>query len=216
MDGDYTEAGAAGSTSVVDFINKVITIILHPVFLPLYGLYLIFSIPELLVFLPGPTRRAVFYMVLANNVVMPLALLPVFRARNIILSYQLETRAERVLPLLTTSALYFITAFLVFRFHLPSIIKTYLFSSACVVFAVSLLNFRWKLSVHAAGAGAMVATVLMLSFKLYSGNVWFVAVVFILAGVVLASRLFMKAHSPGQVYTGFIVGMVVMALGMGM
>lgn len=198
-----------------DKIAGVVTVLFHPVFLPLYGLYLLFSIPELLVFLPGTVRRVIFLLVLSNNVIMPLALLPLFKVRNIIASYRLETRAERILPLLSTSLLYFITAFMVFRFQLPGVIKAFLFSGACVVFATALVNFRWKVSVHSVGAGAMVATVLLLSFKMYTGQIWVVSVVFLFAGLIMASRLFLSAHTPGQVYSGFILGAVVMALGMG-
>jgi len=200
---------------VAGHITNVVTILFHPVFLPLYGLYLLFSIPELLVFLPGTVRRVIFLLVLANNIIMPLALLPLFRVKNMISSYRLETRAERIIPLLSTSLLYFITAFMVFRFQLPGVIKAFLFSGACVVFATALVNFRWKVSVHSVGAGAMVATVLVLSFKLYSGHVWVIAAVFLISGLVMASRLFQSAHTPAQVYAGFFLGIVVMTLAMG-
>jgi len=201
-------------TRMAGHASNVITVLFHPVFLPLYGLYLLFSIPELLVFLPGTVRRVLFFLVLANNVIMPLALLPLFRVKNMISSYQLETRTERIIPLLSTSLLYFITAFMVFRFQLPGVIKAFLFSASCVVFATALVNFRWKVSVHSVGAGAMVATVLVLSFKLYSGHVWVIAAVFLVSGLVMASRLFQSAHSPAQVYAGFFIGLAVMALGM--
>jgi hypothetical protein len=58
----------------------------------------------------------------------------------------------------------------------------------------------------------MVATVLVLSFKLYSGHVWVIAAVFLISGLVMASRLFQSAHTPGQVYSGFFLGLVVMVL----
>jgi len=200
---------------VAGHVTNVVTILFHPVFLPLYGLFLLFSIPELLVFLPGSVRRIIYLLVLSNNVIMPLALLPLFRVKNMISSYRLETRAERIIPLLSTSLLYFITAFMVFRFQLPGVIKAFLFSASCVVFTTALVNFRWKVSVHSVGAGAMVATVLVLSFKLYSGHVWVIAAVFLISGLVMASRLYQSAHTPGHVYAGFFLGLVVMTLAMG-
>jgi hypothetical protein len=209
------ETGRGGRASrVVDYMAGAVTILFHPVFLPLYGLYLLFNIPALLVFLPGQVRKVVFLMVLVNNVILPLILLPLFKLRGVIASYELENRSERIIPLLTTSLMYFVTAVMIYRFQLPGMVKSFLFASACVVFATALLNFRWKVSVHAVGVGAMVATVLVLSFRMYAGMPAVVVLVFIISGLVLSSRLWLRAHTPEQIYTGFLAGLTIMGLGM--
>ncbi|MFO7574469.1 MAG: hypothetical protein R6W67_04880 [Bacteroidales bacterium] len=114
-----------------DHAASFITLVFHPVILPLYGLLLIFSIPALLSFLPGPARRIIFTMVLVNTVILPIAMLPLLKLRNVISSYRLETRGERIIPLLMTSLMYFITAVMVFRLQLPSLIKVYIFAASC-------------------------------------------------------------------------------------
>lgn len=189
-----------------------ITLLFHPVLLPLYGLLLIFSIPALLAFLPGPARRIIFTMVLVNTVILPIAMLPLLKLRNVISSYRLETRGERIIPLLMTSLMYFVTAFMMFRLQLPLLIKEYLFAASCVVLATALLNFRWKISVHALGAGAMLATVLVLSFRMLTVNVWVLVLTLIVSGIVMASRLLLRAHTPAEVYSGFVTGFMVMTL----
>lgn len=198
----------------VTFLAWVVTVLFHPVFLPLYGLLLIFNIPVLFSFLPGSARRLLFYMVLVNNVLMPLAMLPLFRLRGMISSYRLETRGERIIPLLSASVMYFITAIMIFRFQVPGLIKSFSFASAFVVFVTALLSFRWKVSVHAAGAGAMVATVLVISFRMYAVLIWVVVAVILLSGLVMAARLWLREHTPGEVYAGFLAGFTVMALAM--
>jgi len=209
-------AGSTGSTGsrIIDSLARVVSVIFHPVFLPLYGLMLIFSTPTLLVYLPGSVKRIVYLFVLVNNIILPLAILPLFRLRNIISSYRLDDRRERIVPLLTATLMYFLTAVMIFRLQLPGMIKAFSLASACVVFATALLNFRWKISVHAVGAGAMAAMVLVLSFKRYTGLVWIIAAVFILSGLIMASRMWLKAHSPWQVYAGFLNGFGVMGLAM--
>ena len=224
MEDEYTAAGAfigeekperSGPVGrLVDYLAGAVTIIFHPVFLPLYGLYLLFNIPALLVFLPGQVRKVIFLMVLVNNVILPLLLLPIFKLRGIITSYDLENRSERIIPLMTASLMYFVTAIMIYRFQLPGMVKAFLFSSACVVLATALLNFRWKVSVHAVGVGAMVAAVLVLSFRMYAGMPGIVAIVFIVSGLVLSSRLWLRAHTPEQIYTGFLAGFTIMGLGM--
>jgi hypothetical protein len=209
---DAGRGGLAGR--IVDYLAGAVTILFHPVFLPLYGLYLLFNIPALFVFLPGQVRRVIFLMVLVNNVILPLVLLPLFKLRGIITSYDLEKRTERIIPLMTTSLMYFVTAVMIYRFQLPGMVKSFLFASACVVLATALLNFRWKVSVHAVGVGAMVATVLVLSFRMYAGMPGIVVIVFIVSGLVLSSRLWLRAHTPEQIYTGFLAGSTIMGLGL--
>ncbi|MBE0675379.1 MAG: hypothetical protein IH591_12025, partial [Bacteroidales bacterium] len=61
--------GKNWSGDAADTAAWIITVVFHPVFLPLYGLLLIFNIPTLLVFMPGEIRRVLFLMVLVNNVI---------------------------------------------------------------------------------------------------------------------------------------------------
>ncbi|MBM3421309.1 MAG: hypothetical protein FJY11_09260 [Bacteroidetes bacterium] len=204
----------ARESRIAGFIAWAVTIVFHPVFLPLYGMLLIFNIPALFSFLPGGARRVVFLMVLVNNVLLPLAMLPLFRLRNMISSYRLEDRRERIIPLLSASLMYFITAIMIYRFQLPALIKAFSFASACVVFVTALLSFRWKVSVHASGAGAMVATVLLISFKMYAVLIWVVVAVILVSGMVMTARIWLREHTPGEVYAGFLAGFTVMALAM--
>jgi membrane-associated phospholipid phosphatase len=41
-----------------------------------------------------------------------------------------------------------------------------------------------------------------------------VVLVFIISGLVLSSRLWLRAHTPEQIYTGFLAGLTIMGLGM--
>jgi hypothetical protein len=209
-----TEGEQAPVRSTAWYAAGFVTIIFHPLFLVLYGLLLIFTMPDLLVYMPGTIRKVLFTMVLVNNVILPVAILPLLRLRNVITSYTLSERSERVVPLMVGSLMYFVSAVMIFRFHLPGMIKAFMFASACVGFTAALLNLRWKISVHSMGAGAMVATVLVLSFKMYTGLLWIMAAVFMTAGLVMAARLYLRAHTPAQVYFGFLAGLTVMALGM--
>jgi hypothetical protein len=199
-----TEGEQAPVRSTAWYAAGFVTIIFHPLFLVLYGLLLIFTMPDLLVYMPGTIRKVLFTMVLVNNVILPVAILPLL----------LSERSERVVPLMVGALMYFVSAVMIFRFHLPGMIKAFMFASACVVFTAALLNLRWKISVHSMGAGAMVATVLVLSFKMYTGLLWIMAAVFMTAGLVMAARLYLRAHTPAQVYFGFLAGLTVMALGM--
>ena len=198
--------------SVPDRLAKITTIVFHPLFMPLYGLVILFSAPTFLGYLPFPIKRILFIIVLINNVLIPLMLLPFFRYRNVISSYKIEERSERIIPLLTTSILYCTTSFIVLRFEVPFLIKSFFLATSIMAVVVTFINFWWKISVHAVGAGALAAVVFVLSIKMYTPLTWYLGVVILAGGLVLSSRLRLNFHNPAQVWVGYLTGLVGLGL----
>ncbi len=141
-----------------------------------------------------------------NNVMVPLAMLPFFRIRNIISSYTIEDRKERIIPLVTASILYIITALIFFRFPVPDFFKSFIFAVAILAVMVTFINFRWKISIHGAGAGALAALVVVLGLRTGTPLTWYLVTVILAGGLILSSRLRLNSHDPSQVWIGFVVG----------
>ena len=120
------------SRNFSETLAKIISGIFHPLFMPLYGLLILFSAPTFLVYLPSEAKRILFFVVLINNVLIPLAMLPFFRYRNVITSYRIEDRNERIIPLLSASILYCTTSFIVFRFQIPFLLKSFIFARSTI------------------------------------------------------------------------------------
>ena len=200
------------NTNIIDKLAKIVSIVFHPLFMPLYGLIILLTAPTFLMYLPIETKRILFNVVLINNVFIPMALLPFFRFRNIISSYHIDDMKERIIPLLTTSILYCTTSFIVFRFQIPFFLKSFIFATSIVSIIVSMINFWWKISIHAVGAGALTATVFSLSIKMYTPLTLYLLAVILASGLVLSSRLRLNSHEPSQVWIGFLTGFIGMAL----
>jgi hypothetical protein len=194
-----------------DLPAKIISVVFHPVFMPLYGLGLIFS-SGTLPGLPFSIKKILFLIVLLNNVIVPLALLPFFRNRNIITSYTIDDQVERIIPLVTATILYFITAYIFNRFPVHEVLKSFVFGSAFLAAVITAVNFRWKISVHAAGAGALIAAVLALSIRMDTALTGYLLGVILIGGVILSSRLRLNNHTPSQVWYGCLTGFVVLGL----
>jgi hypothetical protein len=191
---------------LLDKPAKIISVILHPLFMPVYGIVIIFSAPTLLGYLPFPVKKLLFLIILVNNVLLPFSLFPFFKYRNIISSWSVENRRERIIPLLITTLLYSATSYIIFRFPVPVFLKSFIFAVFFVSLAITVVNFWWKISIHSVGAGALTALVLILSLKMYSPLVWYFIGVVIAAGLVLSSRLKLNAHSPQEVWFGLLTG----------
>ncbi len=195
------------SNNIADTLAKFIAIVFHPLLMPLYGLLILFSAPTFLGYLPFTIKRILFIIVLINNVLIPLTLLPFFRYRNVISSYKIEERTERIIPLLTTSILYSATSFIVFRFQVPFLIKSFFLATSILAVVVTFINFWWKISIHAVGAGALTAVVFVLSIKLYTPLTWYLTGIILAGGLVLSSRLRLNSHNPSQVWLGYFTGL---------
>lgn len=185
---------------------KIISVIFHPLFMPVYGMIIIFSAPTLFGYLPFAAKKLLFLIVLINNVLLPLSLLPFFRYRNIISTWTVEDRGERILPLIITTLLYSATSFIVFSLQIPVFLKSFILALFFISLIVTVINFWWKISIHSVAAGALTALVLILSFKMYSSLEWYLISVVLAAGLILSSRLKLNSHTPQQVWVGLLTG----------
>jgi hypothetical protein len=203
-----TEIGNGFKTGISEKLAKIVSIVFHPLFMPLYGLAILMLAPTFLRYLPAEAKRILFMVVLINNVFIPLSLLPFLRYRHIISSYHIDDNKERIIPLLTTSILYCTTSFIVFRFQIPFFLKSFIFATSVVAIVVSMINFWWKISIHSVGAGALTATVVALAFRMHTPLTWHLLTVILVSGVILSARLKLNSHNPSQVWIGYLTGFI--------
>lgn len=190
---------------------KIMSLLFHPLLMPVYGLIIIFSIP-VLGYLPFEVKRLIIMILVINNVLLPLSLFPFLKFRNIISSWSVNSRQERMIPLLFSTLLYAATSYIVNKFPIPGFLKTYVLAIFFLSLVVTVIYF-WKLiSLHSTAAGAITSLIFILSFKLYSPLIWYLIAIFIFSGILLSSRLKLSYRTSGQVWSGFFTGFVVMGV----
>jgi hypothetical protein len=189
-----------------DTLAKIIAMIFHPLLMPVYGMAIIFSAPTLFGYLPYNVKKLLLLIMLVNNVLLPLSLLPFFIQRKIITSWAISEKRERNIPLIITTILYFATSFIIFRFPIPVFLKSFVFATAFLSLIVTVINFWWKISLHSVGSGALIGLVLLLSVKMLTPLDWYLISAIIAGGLVLSSRLKLDLHSPLQVWVGLFAG----------
>jgi len=185
---------------------KILSAVLHPLLIPLYGIAIIFSAPTLLGYLPFTVKRIIFTIIFINNIIVPLSLLPYYKYRGLISSWVIVDRKERIIPLLASSFFYSVTVYIVLKFHVPVFIKSYVVAVAFLSIAVTVINFWWKISLHSMGAGALIFLVVVLSVKMQTPLTGLLIASVLSGGLIMASRLWLDTHSPLEAWTGFLVG----------
>lgn len=197
---------------IPDTLAKIFSLTFHPLLIPVYGLVIILSAPTLFGYLPFEVKKLLFFIVVINNVLLPLSVLPLLFNRKIITSWTINDRKERIIPLILTTVLYATTSFIIFKFPIPLFLKSFLYSLGFLSLVVTLINLRWMVSLHSVGAGALLSIVLILSFKMYTPLVWYLISVIIIGGLVLSSRLQLDNHNPQEVWLGFLTGFLGLAV----
>jgi hypothetical protein len=191
---------------------ELLSVIFHPLFIPLYGLLIIYSSPTLLSFIPSRLKMLIFLLVLTNNVLLPLALAAVLWVRGAITTFNARDRNERVILLTFALVMYTLTALLLLRMQVPNLFRAYFISIAVVTLITLLITTFYRLSLHAAGIGGLLVLIIFMVVFYDINTVWQLTTVVVVGGAVLSSRIWLDDHSPSEVWTGMVAGATVMGL----
>lgn len=198
---------------ILKVISQILSVIFFPGFLPVYGLIMIFYAPtifsyELAIRYDG-LKGTILLLAFVNMTVVPVALMPLLRYKNIISSYTMNTRTDRIIPLAIGCLMYLLTTILFYSFHIPELIRSFVLATTILAVIVLIITTRWKISVHSAGLGSLLATVMALSARMYANLMLIWIIVILLSGMVMAARLYLRSHKPSQIYSGFALGFMV-------
>ena len=190
-----------------------ISIIFHPLFIPLYVLLvLLFSNAYFAVILNRSFKIFLFFFTVTAGVILPLLSATLFKKFGMISSLRMPNRKERVLPFLITSIYYIIAYSSLQKIeYLPSIYSLLFLATSFILLSVAIITYFWKISIHLMSLGSMVGLLLALGLSNPSFLLPFLITILI-AGLTASSRLTLKAHSPAQLYLGFLFGFVFMFL----
>ncbi|MGG8496669.1 hypothetical protein ACQY1Q_09645 [Tenacibaculum sp. TC6] len=187
--------------------HKFISAILHPIVMPTIGilLYFIFSPAKL----TQEQQLTILGIVFTSTYVIPLLLLVFLKAVGYIKSYQVFSIKERKIPLFFMIALLF---FLAELFQKLSIVRdlSLLFYGIVLGLVITYLLFFTKLksSLHLLSMGGALGYFLIFQ-QIHGISILPIIIVFtLLSGFLASSRLYLKAHTPKEVYTGFFLGFI--------
>jgi len=187
-------------------LARVFSYIFHPLFMPFLGVYIIFNSGIYVADIPFEFKKYIYTFVLLCTVVLPLTLISALYVLKMIQKFTLVERQERMIPLIFTVICYYIGYFLLSRYSPVKPINIFLFSSVLVVLTSLLISLFWKISIHMAGAGGIIALVLIIGIAYTSDMTMPLSLILLMGGVVATSRLALKAHSPAEIIAGFLLG----------
>lgn len=188
-------------------IAKLISIIFHPIYYPLLCLAIIFK-STFLEYLGIDYAITVLCLTALFTIIIPLFLTHAYRYFCHIEHYQLLKRHERFVPYMVHLTSYLVLLHIMQQVHVHSLVIDIIIVSILIQVLCTIINFFWKISMHAAGAGALVG------FTLIHGNLFGMSVLMtiniaiLLCGLVGTSRLILRRHTLAQVNVGALMGLI--------
>jgi membrane-associated phospholipid phosphatase len=206
---------------------KIISVIFHPLLVLTYMLILLLIVNPYLFGVNSVSEKGSIKLIL--TVLFSTFLIPAFAIfmmwrLKLISSIEMTDKQDRIGPFIATGVFYL----WVFRSvledsNMPAAFLIAVLGTTMGLFICFLINLFFKISLHAAGMGGLIGMVLIIMW-LYSYGSFLLHLPFIgatefsinfvlilcllIAGVVGSSRLFLRAHTPRELYAGFLLGLL--------
>jgi len=163
---------------------------------------------------PGFNSNAQWLIILVvwlTTFAIPALSLVMLKFTGNISSIKLEIRRERLVPFFYVTLFYAFTAYYFSSQMLITEMASGIFILVtAMILSAAVITFFWKISVHSMGMGGLVGLLFVISYMIPESVARYVFLASILiAGLVVSARLELQAHSPAQVYIGFVLGLFI-------
>ena len=192
-------------------LPQTFSIIFHPLLMPTYGaLVLLFNSGLYISFMTDSSKNVLLSVIISSTFVLPLVSLPIlyFRRLNQMFS---DARQDRILPLVITSLFYYLGYYLMNLMGVPTILRVFILASFAAVCVTLLITFFWKISAHMIGTGGLCGLVFIIMWLYHVDLLFYLIITILISGVAAYSRLSLQAHTPKQIYTGWVIGFIVVS-----
>lgn len=189
----------------------IISAIFHPLLMPSYlFLFIILFATSLMQPLQRESLFQVLIIIFIVTFIIPIISIGTLRLSNFISDFRLEERKQRVTPFLFVTCFYGITAYMFYsKLNFNSLIFVIFAITTALLLMLTIVTRFWKISVHGAGIGGTIGFILALGLYHPIPNFAIVlAVIAVISGLIIYARLSLNAHTPLQVYTGVVLGMI--------
>ena len=124
----------------------------------------------------------------------------------------MEHHTNRVKPLFFTAIYYYMGFYLLKDLPVYPVFRIILISYVIVIVTLTIISFKWKISIHMAGIGGITGTLLAISFRMAMNPTLLISGVILVAGILGTVRMYLGKHSLSQILAGFTLGLGVLYL----
>ncbi|MBA3828230.1 MAG: hypothetical protein H0X33_04785 [Taibaiella sp.] len=190
----------------------IISYVLHPVFMPLFLTLLIYKLSPISFAGIQPHDFSKWIAIITlNTLFFPLVSVLLLKGLHFIKSIQMDDPKDRIIPLMATMIFYFWADNVISNIpNVPLVLHVLLLGSFWGIIAIFMVNIFFKVSMHTCAAGSMIGILIVLMIVSPTNLVIAFFIALIVAGIMGTVRLILGAHRYGEIWLGYIIGIVVM------
>ena len=188
-------------------LARILSYLLHPLLMPFFAVVLVMNLNTYIAYSISPqVQRIIISLVFITTGALPVLTAIILLQKGMIRSLEMESIAERRIPFISTAVFYLICFYLLRQLPVPRLLSLMVLGATITIFIAWLLSFRWKVSIHMIGIGGLIGMLFGLSQILNADLLTIITTSTIFSGLLGTSRLILGAHTPKQVYIGFLIG----------
>lgn len=198
-------------------LSNLISYLLHPLVMPTLIFAIVLYFCPMAVNVSPQMIKRLLVMIFITTFVFPfLSTLVLFYAVKKSLSFsdlQMDDHKDRFYPFLFTGFFYSAITYMFIQSAYDPNLVAIMGGISLSVLLISVISYFYKISAHSVGiCGVFGYTLIISYFYPYEWMLYPIAGVALLAGLLMSARLFLKAHTPNQVFTGGLLGIVISML----
>lgn len=188
-------------------IARMVSALFTPFSIPFLAFLVLFLFSYLSI-MPIQYKLIVLGIVYCFTIMIPVLTIFIFKKINGFSAQELGERKKRYMPFFLTIISYVFCLLMMNRLNIPWYMSGIILSALIVMIICIIVNLKWKLSEHMAGAGAVIGGLVAFSALFGYNPVWWLCLFILVAGMLGTARIILGHHTLGEVMGGFAVGLV--------
>ena len=188
----------------------IISGVFSPLFAPTYAMAMTLWLTNLR-YLPSGVLIWALSGILLITCILPAALIYFLIRKGKVSDFDVSNPRQRGIPFTFATICYIAAAVFVFVLNAPGWMPAFFIGAAIVSGLSMLISKWWKISAHSASVGGVTALIYWLVYQSYlniAPMMW-LSITIIVTGLVGWARLYLRHHTPAQVFAGAILAFIV-------
>jgi membrane-associated phospholipid phosphatase len=190
-------------------LAQIVSYIFHPLLMTSFACLIVFNSGHYLSVVNADIRNSIYSIFFILTFLLPALFIPILYYFQLISKLEIDERKERLLPLFTISIMYALAFYFMKRISMPPILINIILASIVSLVCCFIITIFWKISLHTCGLGGLFGLLLYLANNLHLSVLLIGLILILISGLVAAARLYLRRHSPAQVYAGYILGFTI-------
>lgn len=188
-------------------VARMVSAVFTPFSIPFLAFLILFLFSYLSI-MPIQYKLIVLGIVYCFTIMIPVLAIFIFKKINGFSAQELGERKKRYVPFFLTITSYVFCLLMMNRLNIPWYMSGIILAALIMMVICIVVNLKWKLSEHMAGAGAVIGGLVAFSALFGYNPVWWLCLFILVAGVLGTARIILGHHTLGEVMGGFAVGFI--------